>query len=133
MSGAKAAIVETPTGEVPQLFVGAAALKAQPALQAALDKVKKKEPTLRADAIVVRREGNRVYIVGTNDEAQYYAVSTLLQMWGCRWYLPGEIGEAIPEKPTLTLGDVNFSYAPPFEIRNYRFAWNGSTLGKEDF
>jgi hypothetical protein len=133
MSGAKLPISETATGNGPQLFVGQAALQAQPNLQAALNKIEKPNPTLRADAIVVRREGNRVLLAGTNDDAHYYAVIHLLNLWGCRWYLPNEIGECIPDKSTLTLGEINFAYAPPFEVRNYRFAWNGSTLGKEDF
>lgn len=133
MSGAKPAIVETEAGEGPQIFVGQAALKAQPNLQDALDKVKKKDPVLRADAIVLRREGNKVLLAGTNDEAHYYAVAAFLNQLGCRWYLPNEIGECIPEKSTIALGEMNMAYAPPFEIRNYRFAWNGSALGKEDF
>ena len=133
MSGAKPEIVAVAAGNGAQIFVGKAALKAQPDLQAALDKVAKKNPTLRADAIVARREGNRVLLAGTNDEAHYYAASWLLQNWGIRWYLPGEIGEVVPDKKTLSVGNLNFVYAPPFEVRNYWLAWNGDYAGGAEF
>src|SRR5688500_15078996 len=54
MSGAKPVIANTDEAiaalkpETPALVVGGAALKAEPSLQQALDKVAKKEPTLRA-------------------------------------------------------------------------------------
>ena len=67
------------------LIVGQAALDAEPGLQKALDKVAKKDPVLRADAIVLLRQGNRVYVTGNNDQAHYYAVSRLLHLWGCRY------------------------------------------------
>ena len=59
----------------PVLIVGSMALKADPSLQTALDKVKKKNPLIRADAIAVRRIGNRVFLAGSNDESHYFAVS----------------------------------------------------------
>src|SRR5688572_860927 len=48
------------------IVVGGAALKVDPSLAAALAKVAKKEPVLRADAIALRRQGDRVLVVGTN-------------------------------------------------------------------
>ncbi|MEO6907434.1 MAG: DUF4838 domain-containing protein, partial [Abditibacteriaceae bacterium] len=119
--------------KTPVLIVGQAALKADPSLQAALDKVKKKDPIVRADAIVVRREGNRVLLAGTDDQSQYYAVSWLLQQWGCHWYMPTDFGECIPVKKTITVGDLDYAYAPPFEIRNYWISWNGDATGATEF
>lgn len=140
MSGAKLTLADTDDSvtaalksDAPLLVVGAAALKADPTLAQTLAKVAKKEPVLRADAIVLRRSGNRVYVAGTNDDSHYYAATELLNRWGCRWYLPTEIGECIPEKPTLTVGALEYAYAPPFEVRNYWISWNGSTEGQEDF
>ncbi|MBA4187888.1 MAG: hypothetical protein C0467_07705 [Planctomycetaceae bacterium] len=139
MSGAKPALVDTDgaiaavKADVPQLIVGAAALKADPTLQAALAKVAKKDPTLRADAIVLRRAGNRVLIAGTNDDSHYYAATELLRRWGCRWYLPTDIGECVPDSKTLTVVGLDYAYAPPFEVRNYWVSWNGSNDGQDDF
>lgn len=122
LSGARPAVADTAAAaaealksDAPLLIVGAAALKAEPSLRQALDKVAKKDPVLRADAIALRRRGNKVFLAGTNDDGHYYAVVELLRRWGCRWYLPTEIGECIPAVPTLTVGALEFAYAPPFE------------------
>jgi hypothetical protein len=140
MTGAKPAIAGTDEAAAaalkaaaPVLIVGSAALQAEPALQQALDRVAKKDPVLRADAIVLRRQGNRVYLAGTNDDSHYYAAAELLHRWGCRWYLPTEFGQCIPEIPTLTVGTLDHAYAPPFEVRGYWIAWNGSYDGAHEY
>jgi len=138
MSGAKPAIVETvPDAATPALLVGHAALKAKPDLQKSLDKVAKKNPFVRADAIIVQRAGNRVYMAGLTDDGQYHAVSYLLQAWGCRWYMPTDFGECVPEHRDLSVGRLDYAYASPFEIRDGRplhvLAWLGSTQGWAEF
>ena len=136
MSGAKPAVVHTADAmrrPKPVLYVGSEALKARPALNAKLQAVLKKDPFLRADGIVVLRDGNRVYLAGNNDESHYYAVMHLLHMWGCRWYLPTAIGECIPEQERLAIGDLDHAYGSPFEVRHYWISWNGSTEGQAEF
>jgi hypothetical protein len=140
MSGAKLPVANTADGiatalktKKPLLFIGQEALAAEPGLKKELAKVAKKEPVLQADAIVLRRDGNRVYLAGTNDDCHYFAVAELLRRWGCRWYLPSDFGECIPQQPTLKLGKLDYAYAPPFEIRNYWIAWNGEQAGREEF
>ncbi len=140
MSGAKVAIADQPDTIVaalkaagPLIVVGQAAIEAEPSLKSALAAVAKKNPTVRADAVAVRRVNNHVYLVGTNDESHYFAASWLLQQWGCRWYLPGDFGECIPAQPTLKVGALDFAYAPPFEIRHYWLSWNADGVGVEDF
>ena len=141
MSGAKPALAGTAElalaalGQTtsPLFIVGQQALAAEPSLAAALAGVAKKNPALRADAMVVKRAKNRVYLAGTNDEAHYYAVAWLLQQWGCRWYLPGEFGECIPAHPVLKVGALDHVYAPPFEVRGYWVAWNGEQEGRPAF
>jgi hypothetical protein len=133
MTGAKPALGNAAGGNNPIFYVGSAALKADPKLQDALNQVKKKNPTLRADAVVVKREGNKVLLAGTNDESNYFAVSWLLQQWGCRWYLPTDFGEVVPTQSTLKIGTLNYVYAPPFEIRHYWLSWNGDATGADEF
>ena len=140
MSGAKMTLANTAAGfdaalksKTPVFFIGAAAVKAEPKLKADLDKVAKKNPVIRADAVIVRQAGNRVYIAGTNDDSTYYAMNWLLEQWGCRWYLPTAIGECIPAHPTLVINGVNYLYAPPFEMRNYWISWNGDYAGYKEF
>jgi len=117
----------------PVLVVGQEALKADASLAESLAGVTKKKPTVRADAVVVRRAGNRVFIAGTNDESHYFAAAWLLQHWGCRWYLPGEFGEYIPTHAELKIGALDHAYAPPFEVRHYWLSWNASNAGAEEF
>ncbi|HEX8915354.1 MAG TPA: DUF4838 domain-containing protein [Humisphaera sp.] len=117
----------------PVIVVGRAALQAEPSLAQALSKVVKADPVLRADAIVLRRAGNRVYVAGTNDDSHYYAAAALLGRWGCRWYLPTEFGECVPQHDRLAVGALDFAYAPPFEVRKYWLSWNGDNSGKPEF
>lgn len=140
MSGAKPALADKAdtvaaalTKTTPIIVVGEEALKADPSLKATLAKTATKNPVLRADAIVLERKGNKILVAGTNDDSHYYAAAELLHRWGCRWYLPTEIGDCIPEQPTLKVGKLSYSYAPPFEVRNYWIAWNGSNDGQQEF
>ncbi|MCX5661548.1 MAG: DUF4838 domain-containing protein [Planctomycetota bacterium] len=140
MTGAKTPIVDTDDaiaaalkGDAPLLIVGSAALAAEPKLQQKLDKVAKKDPILRADAVVVQRKGKRVYLAGNNDEAHYYAVAKLLQLWGCRWYLPTDFGQCIPEWPAIKVGKIDWAYGPKLEVREYWISWNGSGEGQREF
>ena len=87
----------------------------------------------RADAIVARRQGNRIYLAGANDDCHYYAVADLLRRWGCRWYLPGEFGECIPRQAKLAVGELDVAYAPPFEVRRYWLSWDGDATGSAEF
>jgi hypothetical protein len=140
MSGAKPAIVSTAEAvaaalkaDAPVLIVGKAALAADPGLAASLAKVAKPQPLLRADAIAIKRAGNRVFLAGTNDDSHYYAAVELLRRWGCRWFMPGEFGECIPRHSELKIGDLDYAYAPPFEVRRYWISWVGDTAGKDEF
>lgn len=140
MSGAEPKLADTPEAlqaalqsSGPVLVIGQAALEADPALRGQLAKVAKPNPLLRADAIVLQRKGNRVYLAGTNDDSHYYAVAELLRRWGCRWYMPGEFGECVPRHAELKVGDLDYAYGSPFEIRRYWISWNGDTTGKPEF
>jgi hypothetical protein len=140
MSGARPSVADTPAAiatalaaRTPLLIVGQQALLAEPSLRSTLARVAKKDPVLRADAILVTRKDNRVYLAGLNDDCHYYAVVELLQRWGCRWYWPTAFGECIPNHPILKVGKVDYAYAPPFEVRSFWLSWNAATDGQEEF
>ena len=140
MSGAAPTIAKTPEAiagalkeNAPVLLIGQEALKADKSLVAALKKPVTVKGLLRSDAIVLRRKDNRVYLAGSNDLSHYYAVVELLRRWGCRWYLPTAFGESIPAQPRLTVGELDYAYAPPFEIRSYWISWVGDRTGMEEF
>jgi len=134
MSGTEPAIV---TGSPPTtgaaIVIGGAAIAADPRIATALRSVEKAHPLVQADAIAALRVGHRLYVAGSNDESDYFAVSWLLQQWGCRWYMPTDFGEVVPSHPSLSVGTLSFAYAPPFEIRHYWLSWNGDGTGADDF
>ena len=140
MTGAKPALAETAEtvaaalkATTTTLIVGEEALRADASLKTALAKAAKPNPTLRADAFVVRRKGSRVLLAGNSDDAHYYAAAHLLHLWGCRWYLPTDFGECIPEHAALKVGKLDFAYGSPFEVRHYWGSWNASALGQLEF
>jgi hypothetical protein len=104
-----------------------------PGMARSLARAAKKNPVVQADAIAVRRRGDRLYLAGTNDESHYFAASWLLQQWGCRWYMPTSFGEVVPDHDRLAVGRLDFVHAPPFEIRRYWIGWNSDTSGMDEF
>jgi hypothetical protein len=116
-----------------QIYLGQAAIAAKPALSARLSAAAKPNPTLRADAITLLREGSALYLAGNNDESHYFAVAYLLNQWGCRWYLPTEFGECIPDVGTLKVGKIDHTYGSPFESRQFWYAWIGDYTGHKEF
>jgi hypothetical protein len=117
----------------PLILVGQAALNAKPELNKKLASALKKNTHFRADGVVLFRENDRLYLMGSNDESHYFAVAELLRMWGVRWFMPGEFGECVPVAKKLQIGSLDYTYSSPFEIRNFWIAWNGETEGLEDF
>jgi hypothetical protein len=95
------------------ILVGQTAVQAKPGLQKRIATKLKKEPILMTEGIAVVREGNRVYLAGNTDRAHYYAAADLLEKWGCRWYLPTDFGECIPEEKDLFFGQLDHAYSPP--------------------
>lgn len=137
MSGATLPLVVRAAGAAapagPAIFIGKAAITEDGTLPARLRAAAKKDPLVNADAIVMRRSRDHVYLAGNNERAHYFAVSRLLQDWGCRWYMPTEFGEVVPEHRSLSVGALDLAYGSPFEIRNYWLSWNGDNAGREEF
>lgn len=120
-------------GNAPVFLVGEEALTTKPDWARRIRAAAKPNPILAADAIGLLREGNRVYLAGTNDDSHYFAVAELLWRWGCRWYVPTDFGESIPEYETLAVGQLDYTYGSPFEIRGYWISWLGDNSGLPEF
>uniref|UniRef100_UPI0035CAC1BB DUF4838 domain-containing protein n=1 Tax=uncultured Sphingomonas sp. TaxID=158754 RepID=UPI0035CAC1BB len=134
MSGAEPKIVaDLPPANATAIVIGKTALATDPRIAAMLRTTAKTGTLVQADAIVALRAGDRLYLAGSNDESHYFAVSWLLQQWGCRWYMPTAFGEVVPSRRTLSVGTLSHAYAPPFELRYYWTSWNGDETGAEDF
>ncbi len=64
--------------------------------------------------------GNAVGLIGESDLATSYAVYTLLDQLGCRWFLPSPMGETLVSTKTISFKDQDVSTAP-YTI--YRGLW----------
>lgn len=126
MTGARLPVVHARQTGFP-IVVGQLAV---PRLASQLQSVLKKNPVLRADAIALECSKDGLYLAGSNDDSHYFAAAELMRRWGCRWYLPTEFGECIPNQTTLTQPLLSYAYAPPFEVRGYWISWNGD---REDY
>lgn len=126
-------IAEALASDRPLLILGEAAITLKPALKAQIAAVLKPTPVIRSDGIGLIRDGKRVFIAGNGDEAHYFAVAELLRRWGVRWFMPGAFGESVPDEKALSVGDLNYVNASPFEIRSYWVSWMGDQSGHEIF
>lgn len=59
------------------------------------------------------------------------AVYEFLRTLGCRWYMPGAVGEVIPEQATITVEPMDVTIQPDFEVRAYLW-YNYSGFPFED-
>lgn len=140
MSGARLPVIATNEGideavraDTPLIVVGEKTFDLNPAWKAELLSKAKPNPEIRSDAILMRREGKRVYLVGTNDRSNYFAVARLLAKWGVRWFMPGDFGEVVPDTKLLQISTLDEIQATPFEIRTSWISWLGDPTGIQDF
>ncbi len=61
-----------------------------------------------------------VGLYGESDLAASYAIYELLDRLGCRWFMPSEQGEVVPQLPTIRLAETDVSSAP---YTAYRGVW----------
>ncbi len=81
---------------------------------------------LQHDGIVMRTVRGSLYLAGDRPRGTLYAVHTFLEdVVGCRWWSSTE--SFVPEKPTLTIPDLNTVYVPKLRCREafYRDAFDG--------
>ncbi len=65
---------------------------------------------------------NGVGLLGETDLASSYAIYEILHRWGCRWYMPGELGACIPVSKSLSLPDQDVSRTPATLFRTIWYA-----------
>lgn len=116
MSGAKVEIV---TGDLPA-GDGRVPISVGSKAAAVFGPAAKTAPYRQGFRMVVSPKG--VGLIGESDLAVGYAVYELLDRLGCRWYLPGDLGEVVPESKTIALKDVDFSSAPGTLYRGVWYA-----------
>ncbi len=65
--------------------------------------------------VVAGKKGLGLY--GESAYGTSYAIYELLHRLDCRWFMPGELGEVVPERPTLTVPVLDERLAPATEWR----------------
>ena len=74
---------------------------------------------LDANAYLVHTDpSGDIVLSGNSDIATLYAVYDFLKLQGCRWYLPGPVGQVVPQKTALTLPDTNRVESPDYIVRS---------------
>ncbi len=111
MSGAKIEVLQhskIPDGSLP-IYIGELAVEK-------FGKPAKSAPFQQGFRVVISPKG--VGLLGESDLGTSYAIYELLDRLGCRWFMPSEWGECIPEMKTIRLKEEDFSSAPGTIYRN---------------
>jgi hypothetical protein len=80
----------------------------------------------REEGFLILSRGETLLIAG-NDQGPYcgriYGVAELLNRLGVRWFMPGEFGEVVPSRTTVTFEDARILERPDFAVRwsNYQY------------
>lgn len=76
----------------------------------------------REEGYVIFCRGDRLVLAG-NDAGPYhgteYAVYDLLRRLGVRWFMPGEYGEIVPHRATISVPPLEVREKPDFIMRNW--------------
>jgi hypothetical protein len=104
MSGAKVEIVtgSAPGGLIP-IYIGERAIEV-------VGKPQTSAPFQQGFRVVASDKG--VGLLGESDLATSYAIYEVLDRLGCRWFMPSEWGECIPELKIVALPEMDFNSAP---------------------
>lgn len=95
--GAFEQVAEKDSQGKPAILLGATAAAAKAGLSA---------EKMDRDGFIIKVEGGSLFIVGHDATATELGVHYFLQRYaGVRWYIPLEIGEHIPSRPTFTVSD----------------------------
>ncbi len=71
---------------------------------------------MQQDSYLVAFQGNSLSLAGKADNSTLYAIYDYLSQQGCRWVIPGSIGEVVPERKTLLKAKSKIE-SPDYECR----------------
>ena len=76
------------------------------------------EETAGRDGFTLQSVPNGLAVVGRIELGTLFGVYELLERYfDVRWFMPGELGQFVPRKETLQMGQVNLTYKPSFRVR----------------
>lgn len=105
ISGARLKISEYEHGvnQRPAIIIGTLENSRETAPSRVMEKLSREERDRRS--FYIKSEGNRLHVTGTNPIGALYGAYTLLEDYmGVRWFYPGELGEYVPERRSISFG-----------------------------
>lgn len=85
---------------------------------------KPKESIAEGQALRIVADARGVGLIGESDLGTSYAVYTLFDQLGCRWFMPGEMGEVLPASKTVSVAEQDISTGPHTTYRGLWYADN---------
>ena len=89
---------------------------------------------MKEEGFVSKTLGSDLVLAGNEDwhyKGTLFAVYDLLDELGCRWFMPGEFGEVIPEMTTIRVPERNRTERPDFRFRSIHIS-GGMPYSDED-
>lgn len=127
MSGAKLPVVRAPQA------VPAGALRIELRSGAVNGKATGEPPTMAPEELRVQARPGALVLSGCDAGAgwqdlsgTFWAALQLLEYLGCRWLWPGDLGEVVPQRRTVSVpDDLDLHFVPPLVQRHIRMLkWN---------
>ena len=76
------------------------------------------EKTMGRDGFALQSVENGLIVLGRNDLGTLFGVYELLERYfDVRWFMPGDLGECVPTKATLRVGQIDLTFKPSFRVR----------------
>ncbi len=74
---------------------------------------------LEREGFIIRTIGNDLVLLGKDDRGTQFAVYTFLERYlDVRWFWPGDLGEVVPQKQNIVLGEIDVTENPDFKWRD---------------
>lgn len=83
-------------------------------------------PALDEESFYLKVTPQGIYVLGGSPLGTSHGVYTLLQKLGCRWIMPGRIGECLPKTSHLFLEEGEETGSPDFSFRVVWYAYGCS-------
>jgi hypothetical protein len=83
---------------------------------------------LKEEGYLIRQIGDKLVLVGNDHrpkpayKGSLFATVEVLQRLGCRWFMPGEFGEVVPQSRDVSLPLLNETVRPSMAVRGF---WYG--------
>ncbi|GMV92835.1 MAG: hypothetical protein AMXMBFR82_26130 [Candidatus Hydrogenedentota bacterium] len=88
-------------------------------------------PKLDPESFVIHVAPDAIHLIGGSPLGTQHALYTVLRDLGCRWIMPGAIGECIPESKDLVLPVQHMVDEPDFLFRDIWYAYGCSPEGSQ--